>query len=110
MVRPEILTEITQKLQIQLDWDLCCDPEGHNSQAANFCSKNEPFWQKKPTAGWCQLNPPYSNMKKIVRSWQQLKAENDQLGALLWLPKWEQAGWWHRVANLPVVKEFPKGT
>ncbi len=83
---------------------------GYNAQVNKFCSKTQDFFKTKLAGHTLWLNPPFDDIHNFLRHY--LKEKNDNpttTSAMIVLPRWTSAPWWHLTKGMQQVAEYKRG-
>jgi hypothetical protein len=93
--------------------DGAADTQGYNAQVTKYCCKTatQDFFKTKLNGHTLWLNPPFDKAQLFLRHYlAEKKANPTTTSAMIVLPKWTSASWWHLTQGMHQVAEYRRGT
>ena len=90
--------------------DACADVSGENAHCDFYHSKANSFLTADVSGKKVWINPPFQRAGSFIKHYLNIKAISPSTSAVLVLPKWTSASWWHLVQRFTTIREFPCGS
>ena len=109
-IAAEIVHDVVATLGVTFTIDGACNDDGSNAHFEKFCSPSKSFLDTQVDGETLWLNPPFNRIDEFLDHYLVCKSRSPRTtSACLVLPDW-QAPWRDKVANMKIVKQFPKGS
>ena len=90
--------------------DACCNNDGSHALLDKYCSVDKSFFEYNCAGETVWLNPPFAEAGKFLKHYLYCKKQQPHTtSAVILLPKWGNSRWGGLLANMQLVKEYPKG-